>query len=150
MKLFLKEHALLIIVQCLQLLTIITVYWLDGYRIIGSVFYCFFLILFLLTSYLVYRYLRQRKFYHYLSNPLESLEASLYRTGNTPLAVAVDDVLKSQYNHYQQTIQQVTRNQENHRLYMDRWAHQMKTPLSVIEFTAESLDEPESSNKIGR
>src|SRR5690625_7524959 len=29
---------------------------------------------------------------------------------------------------------------------MDRCAHQMKTPLSVIDFTAESLDKPESSN----
>src|SRR5690625_7095152 len=90
MKLFLKEHALLIVVQCLQLLTIITVYWLDGYRNIGPGLYGVFLSLFLLTSYLVYRYLRQRMFYHYLSNPFESLEASLYRSGNAPFAVAVD------------------------------------------------------------
>ena len=27
---------------------------------------------------------------------------------------------------------------------MDRWVHQMKTPLSVIELTAQTLDEPES------
>src|SRR5690625_5456072 len=60
--------------------------------------------------------------------------------------MALDELLKSQYKQYQQTIQSITRNQENHRLYMDRWVHQMKTPLSVIEFTAESLDEPESSN----
>ena len=29
---------------------------------------------------------------------------------------------------------------------MDRWVHQMKTPLSVIELTAQTLDEPESSS----
>jgi two-component system, OmpR family, sensor histidine kinase YxdK len=29
---------------------------------------------------------------------------------------------------------------------MDQWVHQMKTPLSVIELTAQNLDEPESSN----
>src|SRR5690625_8036630 len=55
-------------------------------------------------------------------------------------------MMKSQNKQYQQTIQSITRNQENHRLYMDRWVHQMKTPLSVIELTAESHDEPESSN----
>lgn len=146
MRLFLKEHALLVVVQLVQLLTIITVYWLDGYRNIGTGLYGVFLSLFLLTCYLVYRYISQREFYRYLSNPLESLEESLHKTGNTPLAVALDELLKSQYQHYQQTIKTVTRNQENHRMYMDRWVHQMKTPLSVIEFTAESLDEPESSN----
>lgn len=31
-------------------------------------------------------------------------------------------------------------------MFMDRWVHQMKTPLSVIELTAKDLDEPESSN----
>ncbi|HLS59531.1 MAG TPA: sensor histidine kinase [Virgibacillus sp.] len=146
MKLFLKDHALLVVVHCLQLLTIITVYWLDGYRNLGPGLYGVFLSLFLLTGYLVYRYLSQRKFYQFLSKPLESLEESLHKSGNTPLAMALDELLKSQYKQYQQTIQSITRNQENHRLYMDRWVHQMKTPLSVIEFTAESLDEPESSN----
>ncbi len=29
---------------------------------------------------------------------------------------------------------------------MDQWVHQMKTPLSVIELTAQNLDEPESSS----
>ena len=29
---------------------------------------------------------------------------------------------------------------------MDQWVHQMKTPLSVIELTAQNLDEPDSSS----
>src|SRR5699024_10459168 len=36
--------------------------------------------------------------------------------------------------------------QANHLKFIDRWVHQMKTPLSVIELTAKELDEPESSN----
>src|SRR5690625_7763640 len=41
---------------------------------------------------------------------------------------------------------QLKNKQEEHFIFMDRWIHQMKTPLSVIELMAQDLDEPVSSD----
>src|SRR5690625_6342491 len=41
---------------------------------------------------------------------------------------------------------QLKNKQEEHFIFMDRWIHQMKTPLSVIELMAQDLDEPDSSD----
>ena len=60
--------------------------------------------------------------------------------------MALNGLLKEQYNLFQQHIQEAEHGQEEHLLFMDRWVHQMKTPLSVIELMAEDLDEPDSSN----
>src|SRR5690625_7114656 len=43
-------------------------------------------------------------------------------------------------------IKQAEENQENHLTFINRWVHQMKTPLSVIELNAKELDESESAN----
>ena len=52
MKLFFKEHYLLIAVQVLQFITMLSVYWLDGYQHIRPAFYPAFLVFFFLFMYL--------------------------------------------------------------------------------------------------
>jgi OmpR family two-component system sensor histidine kinase YxdK len=56
MKLFLKEHALLIVIQIVQFSAVMGIYWLDGYRNAGPALYSIMLGLFLLSGYLVYHY----------------------------------------------------------------------------------------------
>ncbi len=75
-----------------------------------------------------------------------SLDESLQETEHVPVAEALDQLLKSQYRLYQQRIGETEARKEDHLTFIDRWVHQMKTPLSVIELTARDLDEPESSN----
>jgi two-component system, OmpR family, sensor histidine kinase YxdK len=58
----------------------------------------------------------------------------------------MDHLLKTQYKHYQQQLNTAELQQKEHLMFMDQWVHQMKTPLSVIELTAQNLDEPESSD----
>lgn len=146
MRLFIKEHVLLIIVQCLQFTSIILIFWLDGFRNLNLAFYVVFLSFFFLGIYLVFDYYRHRQFYKRLSEPMDTLDASLEEIEEAPLSRALNQLLKDQYNHFQQQIQEAEHGQEEHLLFMDRWVHQMKTPLSVIELTAEGLDEPDSSN----
>lgn len=67
-------------------------------------------------------------------------------TEQAPISEALDQLLVSQYRLYLEEIQKAEERQDEHLLFMDRWVHQMKTPLSVIELTAQTLDEPESSS----
>ncbi|WP_138419711.1 sensor histidine kinase [Aquibacillus sediminis] len=146
MKLFLREHLLLIVIQVIQCVTIPILFWLDGYRGIGVSIYAIFLSLLLLTAFLIYKYSTRKNFYQRLQKPIETQEESLEITERAPVSEALNQLLSSQYRSYQEELQKAEDRQDEHLLFMDRWVHQMKTPLSVIELTAQSLDEPESSS----
>ncbi|MFD2761082.1 sensor histidine kinase [Lentibacillus juripiscarius] len=146
MKLFIREHRLLIGLQLVQSVLVCFILWLDGSGDMLTVFYSIFLSLFLFSCYLIYRYVTRRGFYKRLEEPLMSLDESLQETEHVPVAEALDQLLKSQYRLYQQRIGETEARKEDHLTFIDRWVHQMKTPLSVIELTARDLDEPESSN----
>ena len=146
MKLFFREHTFLIAVQIVQFFVVLAIYWLDGYRYLLPAFYAIFLGLFFLVGYLVYHYLSRRKFYKRLTNELSSLDDSFQTTESSPISQALDYLLKGQYKHYQTRIKVLESKQDEHLKFMDQWVHQMKTPLSVIELTAQNLDEPDSSN----
>lgn len=146
MKLFFKEHSLLIVVQVLQFFVVLSIYWLDGYRNIKPALYAIFLGFFFLGCYLIYHYYSRQKFYRKLTKQLESLDDSFQKTEPAPISEALEHLLRDQYKHYQHQIKTREKQQEEHRKFMDQWVHQMKTPLSVIELTAQNLDEPDSSN----
>ncbi|SFA81113.1 Signal transduction histidine kinase [Lentibacillus halodurans] len=146
MKLFIKDHRLLIGLQIVQFGLIFLILWLDGYRNIRTVLYAIFLGFILFSSYLLYYYITRRAFYKRLEQPIESLDESLQETDQAPIAEALDQLLKSQYRMYERRIGETEAQKEEHLTFIDRWVHQMKTPLSVIELTAQNLDEPESSN----
>lgn len=146
MKLFFRDNFSLIIVQCLQLFIFSTIIWMDGYQNVQLIGYAIFLSFFFLSLYLIYRYVSQRNYYKKLSNPMGVLDESLQRTDQSPTAEALDQLLRIQYQIYQEELQKDKDRQDEHLLFMDRWVHQMKTPLSVIELTAQNLDEPDSSS----
>lgn len=146
MRLFFREHSLLIAVQSIQLVVILLIFWLDGYRDIKLFFYAAFLSFFLLAVYLIYHYVSHHRFYQRLTTPLESMDDSIRKTDQAPMSIAFDNVLREQYKLFQNQLEFIEKQQEEHRKFMDQWVHQMKTPLSVIELTAQNLDEPDSSN----
>ncbi|MEC0304979.1 histidine kinase dimerization/phospho-acceptor domain-containing protein, partial [Terribacillus saccharophilus] len=146
MKLFLREHVLLIMVQLFQCVMVPILFWLDGYRDFGVSVYAFFLSVVLITAFLCYRYFSRRNFYNRLQHSLTSLDQSLETTERAPISEALDHLLAAQFRLYQEELLKGEDRQDEHLLFMDRWVHQMKTPLSVIELTAQTLDEPESSS----
>lgn len=146
MKLFFREHSLLIAVQALQLFVVLSIYWLAGFRSILPALYATFLGFFFFFCYLAYHYVSRRGFYKRLSEPLDSLDASLQGAEHGPISEALDKLLRDQYRYYMNQLKTLGQQQEQHLQFMDQWVHQMKTPLSVIELTAQNLDEPDSSN----
>lgn len=146
MKLFIREHLLLIMVQCVQFGLIASIYWLAGFRDLQLVLYSVFLGIVLLCLYLLYHYISRRAYYRRLSGTVHSLEEMLEKEGNAPVYLALQQLLKSNYQLYQNDLLQTKDRQEEQLVFMDLWVHQMKTPISVIELMARDLDEPYSTS----
>ena len=146
MKLFLREHVLLIFVQIVQFTTIIGIFWLAGFRQVEIALYSLFLGVFFLVCYLIYYYIRRRKVYKRLSVPVRTLDETMQELDDVAIAKALHQLLKTQYNIFQNQLMDMGKKQEEHMIFMDRWIHQMKTPLSVIELMAKDLEEPDSSS----
>src|SRR5699024_988307 len=85
--------------------------------------------------FLVYRYATRHRFYKRLEKPLISFDESFQETGDVPIAKAFDALIKSQYMLYHKRISEIEAQKEEHLTLIDRWAHQMKTPLCVIEYS---------------
>lgn len=146
LKLFLRNHLLLVFVQAFQFCLVVLVFWLAGFRDISLVFYSLFLFGFTFLLYAVYQYIRHRAFYKRLSQPFTTLEEVYEVKADTPVYHALSRLLKSSQALYQKDIAIQSKKQEEQLVFMDLWVHQMKTPLSVIDLTARDLDEPHSSD----
>jgi two-component system, OmpR family, sensor histidine kinase YxdK len=142
-KLFFREQVPLIVIYMIQLVLTPLIYWLDGYYHLSITLYVMLLNSFLLLGYLVFRFFSLRSFYHRLSQPLARLDESLQGTPSTsPLTESLAQLLQTQYQYYDQQIQQNQAEIENHITFINQWVHQMKTPLSVINLTIQEKDDP--------
>ncbi|HLQ98423.1 MAG TPA: histidine kinase dimerization/phospho-acceptor domain-containing protein, partial [Candidatus Dormibacteraeota bacterium] len=146
MKIFLKEHVGLIFIQSVQVILFCLIIFLSGFRNFNILLYGILISFFLLFCYLFFHYYRRRHFYEKLSVQSINLQHLLEKTDDTPIGDAFDEFTKLQYQLFVNQLKEAEDHQTNHLKFIDRWVHQMKTPLSVIELTAKELDEPESSN----
>src|SRR5690554_3442506 len=112
MKLFMREHVLLIVVQVIQILLITGILWLAGFRDLRLILYIIFLHAFLLTCYLFYYYWSRRQFYRRLQTPIHSLDDALEKLDNRPISDSLDQLLRSQYAIYQEQIMQLKKKQD--------------------------------------
>src|SRR5699024_9621284 len=145
MKLFFKEHIGLIIIQFIQIILFSLIIYLSGFTDLKIFLYGALLSLFLVVSYLVIHYLTSKSTDKKLTKQPTHLHELLQRQ-NKPLGRALEQLTKANYQLFMKQLKQAEENQENHLTFKNRWVHQMKTPLSVIELTAKELDEPESAN----
>lgn len=146
MKLFIREHILLVIVQLFQMILLVGLLALANFHEFKFIFYLTFLHFFLLFLYLIYRYLSRKNFYQRLCRSITDLDDALEQIENTPISNALAELLRSQYKVYQKWVLAEEKKQEEYHLFLDRWIHQMKTPVAVLRLMAEELDEPEASN----
>ncbi|HEY4601421.1 MAG TPA: sensor histidine kinase [Cerasibacillus sp.] len=146
MKLFLREHMTLIVIQCIQFVFIIGIIWLAGFHEWKILLYAFGIGILFLFAYLIYYYVTRRRLYNRLEKELITLDESLIPTDTAPISEAFDQLIQSQYKRYIEKVNDIEDAKNQHLEFIDRWVHQMKTPLSVIELTAQDLDEPDSSN----
>src|SRR5699024_3312286 len=146
MRLFLLDHRGLIVFQTILIIIILGIIWLAGFRDYTILAYAFFMYLILFGCFLIYKYISRRSFYQILSGPLKGIGDSLRRLDYAPISLSLSKLLKQQYEFFQEENLNLQKRQEEQLIFIDRWVHQMKTPISVLELIAKELDEPDSSN----
>ncbi|MCZ8519601.1 MULTISPECIES: sensor histidine kinase [Paenibacillus] len=146
MRLFLRDHLLLIAAHAIQLALVLLIYVLDGFRDWRTGLYAVFLGMFVLTGYLGFRYATHREYYSRLSRPIESLDESIRPAGRAPVPLALSDLLRRQYRHYQVQLQEEEHRKREHLAFIHQWVHQMKTPLSVIHLTVQDRQDEQSAS----
>ncbi|NYV66854.1 sensor histidine kinase [Bacillus sp. Gen3] len=144
MKLFLKDHLFLIVFNIIQLLLIISIYWLNGNHDLSIALYSLFFGGCLLIAYLLFRFFTHFSFYKKLSKqePMHTLEETVHGKEIFAVPVALQEVLQNQYQQYKQDIHRYEYQQRNHRTFTNQWVHQMKTPISVIHLLLKGKIEP--------
>lgn len=145
MRLFWKEHVPLLLFYFVQVALVPLLYWLTGEgRPFAIILYGVLLSTVVLALYLCYRYFQHRKLYRCL----EKLPASdggeelLQPMGEAPLSQAVHELLCSYDQLFKHQLRQQQRGNEQHLVFMNRWVHQMKTPISIIQLLLQELEEP--------
>jgi two-component system, OmpR family, sensor histidine kinase YxdK len=141
LRLFLKEQIPLFIIYIAQLVLILFVFWLDGYRNFSISLYAGILSGCLFIGFLIYRYLTHRNFYKLLEEPNTSMDEMFEGNSRAPLAASLQLLLKSQYRQYQNGLHHYQHKLKNHIQFINQWVHQMKTPLSVIHLMIQDEDE---------
>lgn len=142
MRLFVREHLGLVAAIMAQSALMIAVFWFDGYDRPLIALYALFLGLLVMGVYLTIHYMRRRHYYAMLQQPPEALKESQQDGDEAPVAQAMKRLLDKQYADYLRLLKQWERDRDRHRVFMNQWVHQMKTPLSVIELiTQDSGDD---------
>src|SRR5699024_1416925 len=132
--------------QVIQLSLISLILFLSGFRDYSNLMYAVLISFFLLFCYLAFHYYQRRHVYQKLSKRATDLEQLLEKTDDVPIGQAFDYIMKTQYQLLMEQLKTAEDDQTNHLKFIDRWVHQMKTPRSVIELTAQEFDEHESSS----
>ncbi|GIO37465.1 sensor histidine kinase [Paenibacillus antibioticophila] len=143
MKLFWKEHVPLMLFYSVQVALVPILYWLTGEgRPFAIVLYGVLLSTVVLVLYLMFRYCQHRRLYLRLEEPLAAEEELLQPMDEAPLSNAVHELLRSYDRHFRDQLRQQQSGNEQHLAFMNRWVHQMKTPISVIQLLLQELEEP--------
>ncbi|MFB0845399.1 sensor histidine kinase [Paenibacillus oleatilyticus] len=141
MRLFWKEHVPLLLFYLAQMLLVPLLYWLTGEeRPLAIVLYGMLLSASVLAVYLGCRYVSHRELYRQLSHPPARGSEGLVPMGEAPLPEAVGELLARYDRYYREQLHHHRSGMEQHVVFIHRWVHQMKTPLSVIQLTAQELD----------
>lgn len=145
MKLFILEHKAFICLQFIQMIVLLLILWLAQYREIEILLYVAFIHVFLACIYLVYYFITRRRLYNKRVDESEHLSETLSFLGYYPLPEHVQNILRKQYKQYEGEVISLRSEQHEYLTYIDLWAHQMKTPLAVMELMSQDVDEPLSS-----
>ncbi len=119
----------------------------------GTVFYVFLLLAVLLAFFMAWDFTRQTPFYRTLRR-LTSAEDE-FEEASTPGAVTKEQsafvsAIASGFRRYQGQLERYRHKEERHRRFSDRWAHFMKTPVSVISLLVKEGAEADTPERPAR
>lgn len=154
--LFLRDRLLFIFMVCLIILLAVTLLLLERERYpglveLGTIYYFIVIALFLLGTWLVVDYLRQRTYFKQMLEAIarsEELQAStIVQATVTQEQKLVAKMLEEQSRAYLNELGKYRRQQEIHNHFVLQWVHHMKTPVSVIDLLAQEVLQQNSSSQ---
>ncbi|MDD9269288.1 sensor histidine kinase [Paenibacillus sp. GCM10023248] len=142
MRLFLDEHKGYIAVYYLSvMLTTFYCVLASDFRL-ADVLYAFLFNSFILLVCLGWKYVKTKDVYALLHRSFQSIEESSVDQGDSFWGRQISALFKQQYRLYEENIQQINKNHQEHLTFINQWVHQMKTPLSVIRLELEASRAP--------
>lgn len=140
MRLFLRDHFAFFLLYALNFGIIFILYdAVDGFQ--NNKFYFIVLSLYLFICFLAYRYVRNRRMYHRLSEPPDKLEDAFIERATAPMPHSVNELVRTQYRLFQKELQTYEVKQQEHQLFINHWVHQMKTPVSVMQLMVLEMED---------
>lgn len=147
MKLFLKDIIGFVILYMFSFIALVFLYnELDGFK--ENKGYFIFLNLFLLFCFLIYRYISNSQFYKKLSKKPKQLEDILLQNSHSELEKAFSKNMQEYMKIYNSEINSLKNSQNEYKVMLNHWVHQMKTPISVINLLAENNDDNADFEKV--
>ncbi|AJC25546.1 MULTISPECIES: two-component system sensor histidine kinase YxdK [Bacillus] len=140
MKLFLRSHAVLILLFLLQGLFVFFYYWFAGLHSFSHLFYILGVQLLILAGYLAYRWYKDRGVYHWLSSEQEGTDIPYL--GSSVFCSELYEKQMELTRMQHQKLHETEAKLDARVTYMNQWVHQVKTPLSVINLIIQEEDEP--------
>ncbi|MWC30828.1 sensor histidine kinase [Paenibacillus sp. MMS18-CY102] len=147
MKLFWRTQLPLILIFSIQLVLVPLLYALTGEgRAVSVMLYGMLISASVLLVYLAYHYVMNREMYKELSKPADWAGSSadaitVPPLGSSPLPEAIHERMLHYEFQYTEQLQRQQNAMEQHITFINRWVHQMKTPLSVIQLTLPELED---------
>ncbi|WP_274654728.1 sensor histidine kinase [Paenibacillus humicola] len=138
MRLFLKEHRGYIQLYYLSILLTALYGLLAGSMPLSDAGYIAVFNSFLLIVFLIWKYVQAKPVYALFRNGFRTIDEAALDRGNSFLGRCLSQLFKQLHRLYEMKLQQTEHHHREHLTFMNRWVHQMKTPLSVIRLQLEA------------
>ena len=133
MKVFIKDNREYIITYFISVLITLGYLLLLGSLNVNEAIYILVVNTFILTCFLVLRYIKNKDVYKFFESGLNNLDESFIELGNSVLGENISNILKEEHGLYEAEIIKCNNVHDDHITFINQWVHQMKTPLSVLQ-----------------
>lgn len=148
MKLFINEYKGYIFTYYAGIIITLIYCKLMNFIKISEIVYILLFNTFIVSSFIIYKYITTKKTYEVFKKGIKSLDESMLDLGKSPIGKNVSNVLKQQYDRYISNIQEQHKIHNDHLTFINHWIHQMKTPVSVINLLLQEYEGEEISSNI--
>jgi len=117
---------------------------------LSEIIYILLFNIFIISCFIIYKYLTTKKVYDIFEKGINTLEESLLDFGKSNLGKNISSLLDNQYDFYISSLQEHKKIHSNHLTFINHWIHQMKTPLAVINLQLQDYEGEEIFLEIGQ
>ncbi|GAA0732221.1 sensor histidine kinase [Clostridium oceanicum] len=149
MRTFLRDQIGLIVLYIFNFIILFAIYSVfNGFSDLNNRLYFIFLSLFLLFSYLILKYLNNKKIYSTINTKPENFDDVIGSFGTSELGKDLNRFINRLYSLYQYKVHLYLKKQNEHLNFINQWVHQMKTPLSVVKLIIQENEDKIYINEI--